>query len=88
MPNRKTKMVNVRLSDDDYRALQDACQRRGENISELIRTTMQQVFPNDPRTGNRDLVALWKRVQALADEVEELRHIIVGNGESKTLSVS
>ena len=88
MLTRKTKMINVRLSDDQYHALQDACESRGENISELIRATMQQVFPNDARTGNRDLLELWKRVQSLADEVEELRRLIVGNGETKTLSAS
>ena len=81
-------MVNVRLSDDEYSTLQAACERRGENISELIRTTMHQVFPNDPRTGNLDLLELWKRVQELADEVQDLRHFIVGHAETKTLSAA
>jgi hypothetical protein len=76
MLNRKTKMVNVRFTGDEYAALVVACERRGENISELIRTTMQQVFPNDPRTGNHDLLELWNRVQALADEVEQLRRVV------------
>ena len=83
MLNRKTRMVNVRLSEDEYRTLQDVSHRRGENISELIRTTMQQVFPGDPRTANRDLLELWNRVQALGDEIENLRKLISSPTETK-----
>jgi hypothetical protein len=79
MLKRKSKMVNVRFSGEEYALLLAACERRGENVSELIRTTMQQVFPNDPRTGHRDLLDLWRQVQVLSEQVEQLRRL-VGSG--------
>lgn len=81
MLNRKSKMINVRLSTGEYSTLLDVCRRRGENISELIRTTMQQVFPGDLRAGDHDLLEIWNRVENLETQVEQLRRLIAENSD-------
>jgi hypothetical protein len=77
MLKRKTKMVNIRLTDEEHAALLKISASRGENVSALIRATMQQVFPNDPRSADHDLFALWDRVQALSNEMENLRRMLM-----------
>ena len=78
MSNRREKMVNLRVSDEEYRTFLGVSHRRGENISDLIRTTMQYVYPSDFQNGDRDLLALRDRVRMLAEQVRQLRGLIIG----------
>ncbi len=80
MANRK-KMLNIRVSEDEYHGLEDACERRGiESVSELMRTTMQHILSSSPPTSGG---YLRMRVNELADEICVLRNSISGDDAIK-----
>jgi len=73
MSSRKTKMISIRVSADEYRRLLDACQANNvPSVSDLARFAMRQVMDNTTVTSANAEVALLKEVDALRARVSEL----------------
>ncbi len=71
----KTRMLNFRLSEEDYRVLQSACRETGaRSVSDYVRDALFTVLR---RSGNGGLEArmdeLAGQVQSLNRELERLR---------------
>lgn len=79
--SKKTKMVSFRLSGEEYRLLQGACERAGaRSVSELARSAMQRVIldtgtlPIDSTEAN--LRELQIKLDVLSTEVDRLSRLI------------
>lgn len=73
MSSRKTKMISIRVSADEYRRLVDACQANNlPSVSDLARFAMRQVMDNTTVTPAAAHVALLKEVDALRERIAEL----------------
>lgn len=70
MTQRKSKMVSFRLSPEEYRKLNDACELQGlGSISELARAALQRLMLN----GSVQLPVSVAEA-GLAAELSDLRH--------------
>lgn len=79
--SKKTKMVSFRLSGEEYRLLQGACERAGaRSVSELARSAMQRIIldtgslPMDSTEAN--LRELQIKLDVLTAEVDRLSRLI------------
>jgi hypothetical protein len=67
--NRRTKMVSIRLMEDEYRRLKDLCEARGaRSVSDLAREALFRLLP-----GNGAQLA----PDDLEDRVRELSQTVV-----------
>lgn len=76
---RKSKMVSIRLSPEEYRAFRDACVPHGvSSISELARTAMQNLLKSSAAMSGGFLPLddqvrdLRDRVNFLSEQVDNL----------------
>ncbi|MBL8210407.1 MAG: hypothetical protein JNK87_06835 [Bryobacterales bacterium] len=80
MMQRKSKMVSFRLSPEEYRKLNDACELQGlGSISELARAALQRLMTNGtvnlPLAENSlaaEITDLRSRVQSLSADIDRL----------------
>jgi hypothetical protein len=79
--SKKTKMVSFRLSGEEYRLLQGACERAGaRSVSELARSAMQRIIldtgslPTDSTEAH--LRELQIKLDVLSAEVDRLSRLI------------
>jgi len=93
---RKTRMISVRLSEDEYNSLFQLCERTGaRSISDMARDALQMLIRaesenNDDRPGTRTrgmlvskVMALDTRVSALDRTVEKLAQVFTAPGERR-----
>jgi hypothetical protein len=81
MPNRMSKMISFRLSQEEYEQLLDACPRHGvRNVSELVRAAMNSLVlgnrSNVPITLQHQVRDLQSRVQQLSVDVNRLARLL------------
>ncbi len=77
---RKTKMVSFRLSPEEYRKLNDACELQGlGSISELARIALQRMvvngivhLPAEETSLAAEITELQQRVQSLSADIDRL----------------
>lgn len=74
MSSRKTKMISIRVSADEYRRLVDACHAHNvPSVSDLARFAMRQVIDNTaPSAQASTEIALLKEVDGLRQRIGEL----------------
>ncbi|MBI2685989.1 MAG: ribbon-helix-helix protein, CopG family [Acidobacteria bacterium] len=71
MIKRRTKMVSIRLLDDEYRRLKELCEAKGaRSVSDLARDAMFRML--SPSTPDADPNALEHRVRTLDQKVARL----------------
>jgi hypothetical protein len=84
--HRKTKMVSFRLSGDEYRLLQGACEKSGaRSVSELARSAMQRIILDTGTIGadtaEANLRELQIKLDVLSTEVDRLSRLMhAGSG--------
>ena len=80
MSKAKTKMICIRVSEDDYELLKNEHASRGvRSISELAREALRNVTATPPATQSAlqaELQALDNRIKTLQTEVAHLLHKI------------
>jgi hypothetical protein len=79
--SKKTKMVSFRLSGEEYRLLQGACERSGaRSVSELARSAMQRIILDTGSVGTDSTEANLRELQiklnVLSAEVDRLSRLI------------
>lgn len=76
--NRRSKMLSIRLSDEEYRHLRTICEVRGaRSVSDLAREAMLQLMPSHhARNGDASVLSrieeLDERISLLQSEVSRL----------------
>ncbi len=90
--HRKTKMVSFRLSGDEYRLLQGACEKSGaRSVSELARSAMQRIILDTGTIGadtaEANLRELQIKLDVLSSEVDRLSRLMHA-GPGRQLSVA
>jgi hypothetical protein len=85
--DRKSKMISLRLSEDEYEAMQKSCRSYGaRNVSDLARLALHCVFDNTPATDGTLLTRvdeLGQRLSMLERLVAQLQGARVGvNGDA------
>jgi Ribbon-helix-helix protein, copG family len=83
MLNKRTRPVNIRVSQDDFQKLREACEKMGtRNVSELAREALRLIVDEHrsvPVSG-RDAIAclndLASRLTDLQIEVERLKALL------------
>ena len=83
---KKTKMVSFRLSGEEYRLLQGACERSGaRSVSELARSAMQRIIldtgtvhEHAVNTTEASIHELQIKLDVLCAEVDRLSRLIRG----------
>lgn len=87
LASRRSKMLSLRLSSDEYRALRQACIEQGiESISELARNAMHKaIVPQQQRQSLTEEVRdLRARVRVILVELERLsRRVEARDTDSK-----
>ena len=77
---RKSKMISFRLSPEEYRTLQDACEKQGvRSISDLARTAMQRLVTSNGHAQvplSEEVRDLQDRMAEIAVKVERLSQIV------------
>jgi uncharacterized protein (DUF1778 family) len=79
--HRKTKMISFRLSSDEYRLLQGACEKSGtRSVSELARSAMQRIILDTGTIGSDSAEMTLRQFQMkldiLATEVDRLSRLM------------
>jgi hypothetical protein len=90
--HRKTKMVSFRLSGDEYRLLQGACEKSGaRSVSELARSAMQRIILDTGTISSDSAEASLRELQikldVLSSEVDRLSRLM-RSGPGRPLSVA
>jgi hypothetical protein len=85
-------MVSFRLSRDEYRLLQGACEKSGaRSVSELARSAMQRIILDTGTIGSDSAEANLRQLQIkldiLATEVDRLSRLM-HSGPSRLFSVA
>jgi hypothetical protein len=76
---RKSKMISIRLSPEEYRTFQNACVERGvRSISDLARTAIQQLigFNGHAEPVSEEVRNLSDRVQVISFELDRLSKLV------------
>jgi hypothetical protein len=82
---KKTKMVSFRLSDEEYRLLQVACDKSGaRSVSEMARSAVQKIIlesgPLDRSSTEAGLQELQLKFSVLSAEVDRLSRLVKDRG--------
>lgn len=78
VPNSKSRMISIRISDQDYRQIKSKCGESGvANVSEFVRaaTLHALVLPevlSSPAFSGLQLIALERRLDRLDEQVSAL----------------
>jgi hypothetical protein len=86
MVNKRTKPVNIRVSENDFERFRDACRKVGtRNVSDLAREALRLVIDERrsalmiARNANGCLDELAGRLTHLQAEVKRLRSLLAKN---------
>jgi len=87
MPNKRTRPVNIRVSEDEFEKLRDACEKAGtRNVSEFAREALRLILDEQQSAAaiGRDALGrldeLAGRLTNLQAEVERLKTLLRPNG--------
>ena len=78
MPNGKSRMISIRISDDDYREIKSRCGERGPaNVSEFVRAAAMHALSlpemsSFPAFLSLQVSALERRLDRLDEQVSTL----------------
>jgi Arc/MetJ-type ribon-helix-helix transcriptional regulator len=78
MPNGKSRMISIRISDEDYREIKSRCGERGAaNVSEFVRAAAMQALglpemSSFPAFLRLQVSALERRLDRLDEQVSTL----------------
>jgi len=78
----RSRMISVRLSEDEYSALVNLCAASGaRSVSDLARDAMQMLVQGGESRHNSQLHAdgLQAQIQLLNQKIEELNERVTGN---------
>jgi predicted transcriptional regulator len=82
--NRRSRIVSIRLSDEEFLQLQRACFKKGaRSLSDVTREALHQFVNGDERQANETkwgLDALVGRVKALEEKVAK---VVAGGGNGR-----
>ena len=76
---RKSKMISIRLSPQEYRTFQNACVEKGvRSISDLARTAIQQLIGSNGQAEpvSDEVRNLRDRVQVISVELDRLSKLV------------
>jgi len=78
---RRSKVISIRLSREEYDQFQDLCVARGnDTLSELARTAMKLLVPNENGNGKaaseKRFSSMESRISILENEIARLSGLI------------